>query len=51
MNIYEEFKLTNWYINFNKSDKDKFDDFFFNVFLAKMKHPENPKRTFIMVIV
>ena len=26
--------------------KNLFDDFFFNVFLGKLKHPENPKRTF-----
>jgi hypothetical protein len=44
--IYERFKDTNWFKKIDIDTKNLFDDFFFNVFLGKLKHPENPKRTF-----
>lgn len=44
--IYERFKGTNWFKKIDIDTKNLFDDFFFNVFLGKLKHPENPKRTF-----
>ena len=45
-NIYHDFKQTNWYINLDTNDKTLFDEYFNDVFLGKLKHPENPKRTF-----
>jgi len=44
--IYERFKDTNWFNKIDIDTKNLFDDFFFNVFLGKLKHPKNPKRTF-----
>ena len=45
-NIYQTFKQTDWYVNHEMNDKTLFDEYFFDVFLGKLKHPENPKRTF-----
>ena len=35
-----------WFKKFNKNDTNYFDEFFNDVFLAKLKHPKNQKRTF-----
>ena len=45
-NLYSKFKETLWFKKFNKNDTNYFDEFFNDVFLAKLKHPKNPKRTF-----
>ena len=45
-NIYSMFKKTDWFKKFDESSKNLFDEFFYDVFLGKIKHPENPKRTF-----
>lgn len=46
LNIYESFKLSNWFCQFDNHTIKLFDEFFNDIFLGKMKHPENPKRTF-----
>lgn len=45
-NIYKMFKETDWFKRFDNSLKNLFDEFFYEVFLGKLKHPINPKRTF-----
>jgi hypothetical protein len=45
-NLYSKFKLTNHYISQSETDKKNFDLFFYEIFLGKKRHPENPKRTF-----
>ena len=40
------FKKTDWFKKFDNSLKTLFDEFFHEVFLGKIKHPINPKRTF-----
>ena len=44
--IYTEFKKTDWYLKFDDMKKKKFDEFFYKIFLGKLKHPLNSKRTF-----
>ena len=44
--LYSKFKLTEWYSEFNEDDQRLFNEFFYEIFLGKMKHPENPNRTF-----
>lgn len=45
-NIYSKFKETVWFKQFNKKDVNYFEEFFNKVFMAKLRHPKNPKRTF-----
>ena len=45
-NLYSKFKLTNHYIKQTESDKKNFDLFFYEIFLGKKRHPDNPQRTF-----
>lgn len=44
--IYNEFKKTKHYLNSSEKDKSRFDEYFEEVFLGRMRHPANPKRTF-----
>lgn len=44
--IYEMFKSTGGYSKLANEDKTNFDYYFNSVYLAKMRHPDNPKRTF-----
>lgn len=44
--IYSMFKKTNWFDKFDEDLKNLFDEFFNDVFLGKLKHPTNPRRTF-----
>lgn len=45
-NIYSHFKSIDWYLNQSDENKKLFDEFFQTVYLAKRRHPNNPKRTF-----
>lgn len=45
-NIYKSFVETKWFKSFEQKDKKLFDEFFSDVFLGKLRHPKNPKRTF-----
>ena len=45
-NIYNKFKKTNWFSKYDDKTKKLFEEFFYDVFLGKLKHPNNPKRTF-----
>lgn len=44
--IFEQFKGTDSYKQPPDSDKKLFDEFLMDFYLAKLKHPINPKRTF-----
>ena len=44
--IYYLFKKTKWFLQFDDSLKKLFNEFFYDVFLGKLKHPTNSKRTF-----
>lgn len=44
--IYYLFKKTKWFLQFDHSLRKFFNEFFYEVFLGKLKHPINSKRTF-----
>lgn len=44
--LYKLFKKTEWFLQFDDSLKVLFNEFFYDVFLGKLKHPNNSKRTF-----
>ena len=46
ISIYSRFKGNDYYKEQSDSDKILFDDFFHKIFLGKLRHPNNPKRTF-----
>jgi hypothetical protein len=46
MSIYSRFKGNDYYKRQSDSDKILFDEFFHKIFLGKLRHPNNPKRTF-----
>ena len=45
-NIYKLFKGTEWYSSIDEKLKVDFNEFFYDVYLNKSRHPLNPKRTF-----
>ena len=45
-NIYSKFRETLWFKQFSKKDINYFEEFFNKVFMAKLRHPNNQKRTF-----
>jgi hypothetical protein len=44
--IYEKFKTTEHYLSICEMDKKMFDDFFYELYLGKTRHPVNRSRTF-----
>lgn len=44
--IIQEFKITNHYESLLDKDKEEFENYLNNVFLARRVHPNNPNRTF-----
>ena len=44
--IYSQFKDSEHYKIQSELDKNLFEEFFNSIFLGKMRHPNNPKRTF-----
>ena len=44
--VFDLFKKTNWFLQFDESLRKLFNEFFYDIFLGKLRHPKNSKRTF-----